>query len=231
MSPNFFGHPGPFPPVACVLGARQPESMDDAARFCHRANRCAPARRLLALWWLRSGRGCHGPDPGRGAQRHGRRRRRANLGPRARLPCQSRRRQHRAGVRPPLAALVRVVLRLYLPQAGRLWGFVTSWLFALVYAVLAPGSFAALDDFAAPYVSYKVGYDVPWCCYGLVHLTHHHALRVDDVEGRRGSPRRGSETSTRPGEREPQLRRAVEGVDLLEALPIPPHQPGGRAAR
>ena len=49
-------------------------------------------------------------------------------------------------------------------------GFVTGWLLAFGYAVLAPGLFAALGEFAAAYARTGLGIEVPWWCFSLAGL-------------------------------------------------------------
>src|SRR5262245_26643704 len=54
---------------------------------------------------------------------------------------------------------------------GKAGGFLTGWLFALGYAILAPGLFTALGDFAATYAHAALGLDIPWWCFSLAGLT------------------------------------------------------------
>ncbi|QJX01090.1 APC family permease [Frigoriglobus tundricola] len=49
-------------------------------------------------------------------------------------------------------------------------GFVTGWLLAFGYAVLAPGLFTALGDFAAAYARTGLGIEAPWWCFSLAGL-------------------------------------------------------------
>src|SRR5262245_47598434 len=49
-------------------------------------------------------------------------------------------------------------------------GFGTGWLLCFGYAILAPGLFTALGDFAASYARTGLGLDVPWWCFSLAGL-------------------------------------------------------------
>jgi amino acid transporter len=54
---------------------------------------------------------------------------------------------------------------------GKTGGFFTGWLFALGYAILAPGLFTALGDFSSAYVRATLGVAVPWWLFSLAGLT------------------------------------------------------------
>src|SRR4051812_33895521 len=49
-------------------------------------------------------------------------------------------------------------------------GFVTGWLLAFGYAVLAPGLFTAFGDFAAAYARTALGVEIPWWSFSLAAL-------------------------------------------------------------
>jgi amino acid transporter len=53
---------------------------------------------------------------------------------------------------------------------GKAGGFLTGWLFSLGYAILAPGLFTALGDFAAASARAGLGIDIPWWCFSLAGL-------------------------------------------------------------
>ncbi len=64
---------------------------------------------------------------------------------------------------------------------GAAGGFFTGWLLAFGYAVLAPGLFTALGDFAAAYARTGLGVDVPWWCFSLVGLALVMALSLRSI--------------------------------------------------
>src|SRR5262249_46045192 len=54
---------------------------------------------------------------------------------------------------------------------GKVGGFFTGWLFCLGYAILAPGLFTALGDFARIYVHDVWSVEIPWWLFSLAGLT------------------------------------------------------------
>jgi amino acid transporter len=68
---------------------------------------------------------------------------------------------------PPSAGSFYAYNRQGLGQAG---GFVTGWLFCLGYAILAPGLFTALGDFASAYTRAVLDIDIPWWLFSLAGL-------------------------------------------------------------